>query len=175
MDAQTKERAIQRLNGVPGVSLGTISFPGDPEYDKYRRGLLAGDERRIYLAKLRIAYQPLQAKHELINAIMRWRAGAPLPPDIRRCKHRPCSKFFLVRNSRPSKACCSERCGRNFRSSKSMNLKNAKLRQRKLVRLRIALRKLSGGPDWKERAAQRARVTKNFVSIAVRLGEIEAP
>jgi hypothetical protein len=53
-----------------------------------------------------------------------------------------------------------------------MNAKIQKIRERKLARVRSALKAFRGRSDWKKRTARRARVTENFVSYAIRRGEL---
>jgi hypothetical protein len=89
----------------------------------------------------------------------------PLPPDIRRCRYKPCSRFFLVPKNRLNRVYCSpKKCGANYR----MNKKNARARTRKLKRVRTALKAFRHLPDWQERTARKARVTKNFITYAIR-------
>jgi hypothetical protein len=109
-----------------------------------------------------------------VGKFYEWRDGSDLPADIRRCRHLPCSQFFLVSNSRPDRAYCNPPiCGRNYRSLKSMNKRNRSDATRKLERVRAAWKMFRGFPDHKERTAKRARVTKNFISYAIRRGELQ--
>ena len=171
-DIETKERAI-RVGNREAFSLGPVKLQGLREFARYKKGLLTGDERHAFIGKMRKDWGPVQDKHDLLAEVLRWRDSAARPQDVRRCKYKSCSRFFLVRKSRADRRYCSPKCGRNYRASKSMNAKIQKLRERKLARVRSALKAFRGRLDWKERTAQRARVTENFVSYATRRGEIQ--
>jgi hypothetical protein len=110
-----------------------------------------------------------------VGQFYEWRDGATLPADIRRCLYKQCSQFILVRKTRAGRLYCSPECGKNFHALKSTNKKKRAVAQLKLKRIRHALRVFRHLPDWKERTARRARVTPNFITYAIRRGEIKAP
>jgi len=171
-DTKTKERAIKVLNGE-ALSLGAVTLPGLRDFARYKKGWLTGAERHAFRGKMLATWQPVQRGHDQLSDILKWRGGAALPSDVRRCKYKKCSRFFLVRKKRPTRLYCSpKKCGRNFRCSKSMNGKIQRIRERKLKRVRLALKAFRRIPDWKKRVARRARVTQNFVSYAIRRGEL---
>lgn len=167
-----KERAVRVLNREV-FSLGSVELAGLPDFERYQRGLLTGDEFRAFRIKRRTTWQPIDARRDQLSAIVQWRSSAALPPDVRRCRYKRCARFFLVSKSRPDRAYCNRTCGRNYRALKSMNAKKQGIRERKLKRVRNALKAFRGIPDWKERTARRARVTPNFISYALRRGEIK--
>jgi len=115
-----------------------------------------------------------EAIHSRLRDIENWRNGsATVPSIIRRCRYERCGRFFLVPKSRPGKLYCdSDVCGRNFRAAKSMNKKNHAARARKLRGVSRAIERFRDQPDWKERAARTARVSKNFITYAIRRGEL---
>lgn len=163
---RAKERAILILNRQ-AFSLGEIRLPAIPEWQKFKDGLLFGEDLQSLYRKWRDTDQPWQDAREQLAIVVEWRNGSrPLPSDIRRCAY--CSKFYLVTNRADKQYCDPKTCGAYHR----MKRKRGKDRERKLARLRAALKRFRGMPDWKERAARRARVTPNFISYAIRRGEI---
>jgi hypothetical protein len=56
-----------------------------------------------------------------------------------------------------------------------MNKKNHRAKEHKLQRVGVALTEFRNMPDWKERVAKRARVTLNFITNAIRRGELQIP
>jgi hypothetical protein len=167
-----KDRAVKVLNRE-AFSLGEIKLPGLRAYKQFRKGLLTGDEAHLFRKLMRKTWQPEENARSELAEIVRWRDGISVPPlDIRRCRYRRCSRFFRVRKSRVDRRYCSSKCGTNYRASKSMNSKINTARQQKLARVRSALKVFRGRPDWKERAARRARVTLNFISYAIARGEL---
>lgn len=171
-DIDSKERAIKVLN-KEALSLGAVKLQGLREFARYKKGWLTGDARHAFIGKMRRDWQPVQDKHDQLAEVLKWRDGAARPRDIRRCKYKTCSRFFLVRKSRADRLYCSPKCGRNYRASKSMNTKVKKIRERKLKRVRSAWKAFRGYPGRKQRTAQRAKVTENFVSYAIRAGELK--
>jgi len=167
-----KKRAVKVLNGE-AFSLGEVRLPGLRRYKQFRKGLLTGEESHAFVRLMRKTWKPEQDARDQLAAIVRWRDGTNLPPDIRRCRYRRCSRFFLVRSSRVDRCYCSPKCGRNYRAAKSMNAKIQKVRERKLKRVRLALNAFRGRPDWKILVARRTRVTPNFISYAIRRKDIE--
>jgi hypothetical protein len=169
--SEIKEQAIRIIKRQPGArSLGTVVLPGLREFENYRRDKLKGDELHTFLEKMKKTWQPVQERKGQLAAIEKWRAV--LLRDLRKCRNKPCPRFFLLRRNRPTRLYCSKNCGRNYRSSKSMNRKIQKRRERKLKRVTIAWKAFQGMPDRKERTARRARVTPNFITYAIRRGEL---
>jgi hypothetical protein len=116
--------------------------------------------------------QKIHVEHyRRVGKIQEWKYGVELPADIRRCQHK-CLKFFLVSKSRPNRIYFSRKCASNYHASKTMNARIQKVRDRKLKRVRLALKVFGYQLDWKERTARRARVTRNFITYAVRRGEL---
>jgi hypothetical protein len=185
---EQKERAVRILNKKafpPGqaASLGSLRY--DPEISdddraNYERGLMWADDLRRFSRKIRQAEKGLlpayerfllerEEIHDQFAAIKEWQSGAnlpPLPPDLRRCRYKLCSQFFIVSKTRKNRLSCSPKCGRKHGGAKAMNKK----RERKLEQV-IAL-KDSGQKLDKKQIARRARVTPNFISYAIRRGEI---
>lgn len=114
-------------------------------------------------------------RKERLRIVLEWRDGREVPPDVRRCKHARCRRFFLVPKSRPGKLYHSPKCGRNFRASKCMNAKVQAAREQKLERVRTATESFGHLPDWKQRVAGEAGVTPNFVSYAIGRKELRQP
>jgi hypothetical protein len=174
---EEKEQAIRVLN-KQASSLGPVSLPPIPKWDQRRRGVLFGDDLRRFGQEMRKADEPLRHVHEQWEAIEKWQNGSPLPSDVRRCRYEACktpTPFFLVRASRSGRVFCSPKCARGHHATLCMRQKIRTARERKLRRLRNTLRNFRGLLNWKERAARKARVTQNFVTYAIRLGEITAP
>jgi hypothetical protein len=171
---EEKEQAIRVLN-KQASSLGPVSLPLIPEWDQRRRGVLFGDDLRRFRQKMRQADEPLRHVHEQWEAIEKWQNGAALPSDVRRCRYEGCKTktFLLVRQSRPGRVFCSPECARSHHATLCMRRKVQAARERKLRRLRNALKDFRGLPDWKERAARKARVTPNFVTYAIQRGELK--
>lgn len=168
---EDKEQAIRVLNKKT-FSLGTVKVLGLREFAKYKKGFLTGDVRHTFVRKMRATWQPVQDRHDQLTEVLNWRDGAPLPRDIRTCRYKPCGMFFLVRKSRKTRVFHSRKCGSNYHASKSMNRKIQKARERKLKRVRKALRVFGKMADWKRRAARRARVTEKFITHAIRRKEL---
>jgi hypothetical protein len=165
-----KERAILILNRR-AFSLGEIRRPAlfpELEWQKYRDGLLFGEELKTFYRKCRDADQPLHEAREQLATVMEWRNGSrPLPPDIRRCTY--CSKYFLVKHRANKQYCDPKTCGAYHRMKK----KKGKDRERKLARVRDVLKGFRRMPDWKQRAARRSGVTPHFITHAIRRGELK--
>ncbi len=168
-----KRQAIRVLNRET-PSLGPVNLPAIPKWRRWRER----QSQRLPMPSVDLQLQHeariLSTRRARLETVMQWRATGILPQDVRRCKYAPCSRFFLAPKHRPGKVYDSDRCGRNFRSAKCMNTKLAAVRACKLARVRRAKKAFRGMPDWKERTARRAGVTRNFVSYAVARGEIKA-
>ena len=152
-----------------------VQLAAIPEWEQALKGTLFGDDLRRFHQKMRRANDPLGEARQQLEAVLKWKTGAPLPADIRRCRHERCRRFFLVRRKRPGRFFHSEKCGGNYRAAKCMRGKIRETRERDLKRLRNALKSFRGLLDWKERAARKARVSKNFVTYAVRFGDVKIP
>jgi hypothetical protein len=110
-----------------------------------------------------------------IGKFYEWREGIDLPADVRRCQCH-CSKFFLVSKSQPTrKYYLPERCGRNFRSLKSTNKTNHADEERKLKRVRTAMKACRRISNWKKWVARRARVKSNFITYWINRGKLTIP
>jgi hypothetical protein len=149
---------------------------GAPSADTYRL--------RVRLERLSITEQLQREEREGLEShakllqVERWRTGKERPPpDVRRCKNRTRKgrdwrHYFLMSAKRPSREFCSEECRGRYRSRKSMNAIKRATRERKLKRLRRALKLYRGLSDWKARAARRTGVTQNFIAYAIRRKEV---
>jgi hypothetical protein len=177
-ETEQKERVVRLLNGETHVPW---PFPGPPvrvwgkAREKAQQKIQRGLPVRIMEREVRKDRKIFVEYYRRVGQFYEWRVGTNLPADIRRCLYERCSKFFLVRKTRAGRLYCSPKCGKNFRAVKSMNKKKRALAQRKLKRVRRALRVFRHRPDWKELTARRARVTTNFITYAIRRGEIKAP
>lgn len=171
---EDKELAIRVLNRQAS-SLGAVSLDPIPNWDQRRRGVLFGDDLRRFRQGMRQADEPLQQVHEQWEAIEKWQKGASLPTDIRQCRREGCKTFLLVRKSRPRRVFCSPKCARAHHAKLCMREKIRESRERKLKRVRSAIRLFRDLPDWKERVARKARVRKNFITYGVRRGELRTP
>ena len=172
-------RVVRVLNrqavSLPGITVKK----SDAEFERYNRGLLTGDLKQAFTIKTRKLWEDagkdLAREHERLAEMLAWRNGATLPAGrLRRCKYEKCSKFFLAPQSRPRQLYCSPKlCGRNFRSLKSMNKKKREIRRSDFERVKIAMQSIpADAPDWKRRVARKARVTLNFITYAIRRGQI---
>jgi ribosomal protein L44E len=177
-DTQQKEQVIRLLNGETGVQW---PFPGPrvrvwtKDRDRARQRIQHGLPVQRVECEVREDRKRFVEHYRQVGQYYEWRDGVNLPSDIRRCGYIKCSKFLLVRNSRPDRTYCSPKCGKNFHALKSTNKKKRALAQLKLKRVRRALRGFGHRSNWKELTARRARVTKKFISDAVRRGDIKAP
>jgi hypothetical protein len=164
--AKQQERTIRLLNGETNIRW---PFPVPPvrvrgrdrerAHERLQLGLpvQAGvkgevhEDRKIFVEHYR-----------RIGQFYEWRTGVNLPSNIRRCGW--CPNFFLVGN-RPGRAFCSTNCGSYSR--------NRDAERRKLEQLKIAMQSIpANAPNWKARAARKARVTPNFITYAIRRGEM---
>jgi hypothetical protein len=89
--------------------------------------------------------------------------------DVRRCRHKKCARLFLIPKSRPQKESCSLECGRNSRQSRF----KSERRSRAIARVRKFWKAMRGRADRKEQTARRAGVTKNFITYAIRRGDVK--
>jgi hypothetical protein len=163
-----------RLMNREVPSLGAVRLPALPSADLYERRALFGEDKRDYEKREGASNETLRERREQLSTVVGWRDGKPRPGDIRRCRHARCSRFLLVRPSRRKRMYCSAKCSGNARASRSMNRKIAEERAGKLERVRVAAESFRGSPNWKELTARRAGVTPNFITYAIRRGEIVA-
>jgi hypothetical protein len=173
---EAKKQAI-RVANRESFSLGPVRLPAIRGWRSYQRGLLQPLELRAFRDFLSQIDpdRPLREVREQMTDILKWRTGAATPRDVRRCTYKKCSRFFLVSKSRDDRLYCSPKCGSNFRASKSMNKNNHAAEERKLKRVRSALKTCPPVPDWKKRVARRALVTSNFITYAINRGKINIP
>lgn len=165
-----KDRAIQFAN-KEAFSLGPVEQKAIPQWENARRGLLFGADLRKFRQEMRQSDRPLQDAREALKSILEWRAGGPLPSDVRKCRYARCSMFFLVR-SRRNRVHCSRKCTLAFSATVAMRKRIQIARAHKLKRVKAALKQFRNLPDWKERAARKARVTQNFITYAIRRKEL---
>jgi hypothetical protein len=174
-DIETKERVVRMLNNERrkgDFSLGSARHA--PSYSKeqisnFKRGLMTGEDLKAFRGRKREAWNSFAGDYteirEQFALIEKWRNGAVLPRDLRRCRFERCLRFFLVGN-RPGQLSCSTNCGSYFRIQKA--------RRRELKRVKIAMKAIpAGAPDWKAKVARKARVTPNFISYAIRFGQLK--
>lgn len=178
---KAKESAIRVLN-KKAFSLGVLLYnPGitDDERSKRERGLLTGADLKGFSGKIRESWDRFGSSREEVRAllaeIVKWRDGAPLPRDVRRCRYKPCSKFFMVPENRLNRVYCSKKCKKDYWALKATNKRNQEARMRKLKRVRSVLKAFLHLPDWKERTAQKAGVTTNWITYAISRKELNAP
>jgi hypothetical protein len=116
--------------------------------------------------------------HARVRQIEEWRTGKAQPPsDIRLCRNRTHRKkewrhYFLRSASRLNHQYCSEKCRGRYRARKSMNASKRADRNAKLARVRRAQKRYRGAADWKHLTSRHAKVSVNFITYAIRRGEI---
>jgi hypothetical protein len=170
---EDKKRAVRLLNRESGaISLGVRHLPAIPDWQEAKGRLLTGDRLHRFSGQMRAEEQERREIIEQFAAIEKWRDGATLPPDVRICRYKKCPRFFLFRKNWRIRFYCSKKCGGNYRASKSMNRKIQNLRERKLKRVRIALKTMVRASDWKKRVARKVCVSQNFITYAIRRGEL---
>jgi hypothetical protein len=98
---------------------------------------------------------------------------SPLAQSLFQCKK--CRRFELNTSGRLCRVYCSRSCG--WRTTATVAVYSARKRekQEKLRRVKKVLKKWRGGSDWKKWAAERADVTPNWISYALRRGELAPP
>jgi hypothetical protein len=170
-DAEQKELAV-RVANKEAFSLGSVRLPAISNWERYTRRLLTGSDLGEFRKSERRADQPLREVREQLATIIKWQNGAALPSDVRKCKYQRCARFFLVRQSRANRVFHSAECKRNCLSLTLMNARNHAIREKKLQRIISAMEEFENQPDWKLRTARKARVTANFITYAIRRGEI---
>jgi hypothetical protein len=173
-DIEAKERVVRMLNNERrkgDFSLGPVrhsSRHSENQISRFERGLMTGEDLKAFRGRKREGWSRFIRDYaeirEQFALIEKWRNGAALPRDVRRCQFERCSRFFLV-GKRPGRLSCSTNCGSYFRIQKA--------RRRDLERVKIAMKSIpADAHDWKERVARKARVTKNFVTYTIRRGEV---
>lgn len=99
----------------------------------------------------------------------------PLNDRLRRCRR--CREFYVA--GRSDQLACTLRCATALTAKDANDRRRKKDRNRKLARLRAAVRRIASRKpvpaDWKKRAARMANSTPTFVSRALTRGEIKAP
>lgn len=173
-DIEAKERVVRMLNNKRrkgDFSLGSARHApsySEEQISNFERGLMTGEDLKAFRGRKREAWNSFAGDYteirEQFALIEKWRNGAPLPRDVRRCQFERCARFFLV-SKRPGQLSCSTNCGSYFRIQKA--------KRRDLDRVKVAMKSIpSAAPDWKERVARKARVTPNFITYAIRRGEL---
>lgn len=181
---KTRRAAILAMNGDPAGKLALVHLLG--------AAVLRREPGRGWLrsaAKVRAIESELgpqmvaarQRVNDLFEAIKGWRerpldwVQAELSEHIWECA--TCSRFFWAESKRQHRY-CSRAC---FRLARSDAAKRAVNRSRKaehagrLRRVQRAVGRFRNSANWKARAAIAAGVTKNWISYAVKRGEITAP
>ncbi|SRR6266436_355535 len=172
-----REQVVRLLNQEPGAKWpfrGPVVRTWTTERTKADKRLKLGlplSNARLE-GEVRSDRQVFLENQKRVGQFYEWRDGGELPPDIRRCRREGCKTFLLVRQSRPGRVFCSQKCARGHHATLCMRQKIQAARERKLRRLRKALKNFRSLPDWKERAARKARVSKNFVTYAIQRGEL---
>lgn len=182
---------VQRLlkGGGTEVRLATLAdvylavthpelAPAMTDQDRHRLKMRLGKERLAAITEqLRKEEEDRQGIQARLLQVEKWRTGQePLPSDIRRCKNRKLRRkdyvhYFLTSPNR-RKQFCDDKCRGRYRTRKSDTSKAETERAPKLQRVRKAMKLYRGLPDWKDRAARRAGVTKNFITYAIRRKEL---
>lgn len=109
---------------------------------------------------------------KLIEAMREWpleMLRAEFSPRLWRCDY--CQDFFEAKDLRDRRYCSPE-CGHSQEAAKCASRDWASDRAEKLQRARDAQKLWPPDTDWKEFVAAKARVTKNFLTYAVRNGEL---
>jgi hypothetical protein len=177
-----KEQIVRLLNGdatvrwpfrVPPVrTTATKALQRTQERMRQKRSLglppLVSDMTKQFGTDHKFFFEHYQR----IGQFYAWRDGGELPHDLRRCRREKCRKFFLVRKNRPGRVFCLTSCARNHHASVYMAKEATGARERKLARVRAAMKKHRPRTgDWKFYIARKARVSRNFVSYAIRRGD----
>jgi hypothetical protein len=173
-DIEAKERVVRMLNNerrAGDFSLGIVRHTprhSKDQISRFERGLMTGEDLKAFRGRKREGWsrfiRDYAENREQFALIEKWRNGAPLPRDLRRCQFERCRRFFLV-GKRPGQLSCSTNCGSYFRIQKA--------KRRDLDRINAAMKSIpADAPDWKERVARKARVTPNFITYAIRRGEV---
>jgi hypothetical protein len=177
LDIQEKEHVILVLNGEARFEPKTLD-PISGWAILQRRAKLGLPtpvlQRAVIRELMREDEQVLSPDRERVRTVSDWKKNsAGLPRDIGRCKQ--CSRFFLIGKRRNQVYCLKPSCTERRaveRARRAMQKRNSVIRERKLKRVRAALKDLRNLPDWKERTARKAGVTKNFVTYAINRKEL---
>ena len=99
---------------------------------------------------------------------------SPLRDRIRKCKR--CQKYFLAESLRMNKVFCSRKCATGFTASDSTRKRRLREKQDRIRRVRDAMVWLDKirkrPPDWKDCIADRADVTRKWLTRALRRGDL---
>ncbi len=139
---------------------------------------LAKDEESIKAFDPRATEQS-RVVMEIVRAVDSWRGYSidnlhrELSPLLWRC--RTCGKYFLAKDQRSRKLCSPECQDANRRTTAAAAVRKsfAEKRRTDLDRVRKVLAHCDYRDGWKRRVALRAGVTPNFITYAIRLGELE--
>lgn len=177
VDAEYKARVLEVASGR-AFSLPKFvpnQGPDSAESEKFHSGMLTGDLLKRYLRRRAEAWKDFPSGVARLNEVVRWRKGLELPPPmIRQCARPACREFFAVTN-RAAKTYCGRKCTAAESARRAMKAKHDRARRPMLMRAKRAVNQFREQPDWKQRASEAAGVTLNFISFAVRRGEIVAP
>ena len=91
-------------------------------------------------------------------------------PRVWRC--RICNMFFLAEDSR-FRAYCTSRCGSKYEAIKAMEKQRAANRTQKLRRARAAQKLCPPGWDWKRFVVSKTGLSQNFLTYAVKSGDLK--
>lgn len=155
VNTKVKKQVLRIANGK-SMSAGPVKFGPIPD---------SSEESKQELRRQNGVYRNHRKR---VETAVQLRSGTVTFSDVRTCRNTRCRELFLVPKGHPHKESCSIECGRNFRQLK---FKKA-ARERKLESVRAAMKRFRSRSDWKERVARAAGVTKNFISYAIRRGEV---
>jgi hypothetical protein len=83
-----------------------------------------------------------------------------------------CKMFFLAKDTR-FRVYCTSRCGSKYEAIKAMKKQRAANRTKKLRRARAAQRLCPPGWDWKRFVVSRTGLPQNFLTYAVKSGDLK--
>src|SRR5580692_3142453 len=100
LSSEQKQQLIEWLNGDAGnrwfsgeKGALSVQVPAVPEFEKYQRGLLTGEDLKGCLEKIRESqFRPLETVRKRLLLFVKWRDEGG---DVRKCHW--CSQLFLAR------------------------------------------------------------------------------
>jgi hypothetical protein len=98
---------------------------------------------------------------------------SPLAQSLFRCPR--CHQFKVNNGTRLHRVYCSRSCGWRTTATASVYSARKKIKDEKLRAVRKVLKKWTGGTDWKRFVAERTNVTSNWISYAIRRGDLTHP
>jgi hypothetical protein len=86
---------------------------------------------------------------------------------------RKCQKFFMATDARYRAYCTRLKCGKNYEAEKATKKRRELIRATKLRAARRAQSSCPPDRDWKEFVATETGVSKNFLTYAVKYGDLK--